>query len=132
MQEAEPSRPSLQLGHASLESGSLMCPTHETPHLCLRHKGSDLCLPCSLSLEVTCCSQQLGEDVLSLASPAFIPIYPWHVVEGTLRKLVNNQRKISQASVSPFPLLITLSLMNCIFLTYHFLCSCPLQSYSQF
>lgn len=73
-----------------------------------------------------------GKDVLSLASLAFIPIYPWHVVEGTLRKLVNNQRKMSQAFASPFPLLITLFLMNCIFLTYHFLCSCPLQSYSQF
>lgn len=58
MQETEPSRPSLQLGHASLESGSLISPTHETPHLCLRHKGSDLCLPCSLSLEVICCSQR--------------------------------------------------------------------------
>lgn len=42
--------------------------------------------------------------MLSLASPAFISIYHWHVVEGTLRILVNNQRKISQAFLSPFPL----------------------------
>lgn len=52
--------------------------------------GSVLCLPFSLSLEATCCSQQLGEDMLSLPSPAFIPIHPCHVVEGTLRILVNN------------------------------------------
>lgn len=53
-------------------------------------------------------------------------------VEGMLRGLVNNQRKMAQAFVSPFILLITLSLTSYILLTYHFLCSCPLQCYSQF
>lgn len=67
-----------------------------------------------------------------MVSPAFVPIQPWRVVEGMLRGVVNNQRKMAQAFGSPFILLITLSLTSYIFLTYHFLCSCPLQCYSQF
>lgn len=95
-------------------------------------EGSVLCTPFSPSLEVTCWSQQPAEDLLSLVSPAFVPIQPWRVVEGMLRGVVNNQRKMAQAFGSPFILLITLSLTSYIFLTYHFLCSCPLQCYSQF
>lgn len=74
---------------------------------------------------------QLGKGTLSLASPGFILIYPCHV-GGMLRVLVNNQRKMSQAFGSPFIFLITLFLMSYIFLTFNFLCSCPLRCYSQF
>lgn len=60
-----------------------------------------------------------------------LPLFP-STLGMLLRGLVNNQRKVSQDFGSPFILLITLCLMSYIFLTYRFLCSCPLRCYSQF
>lgn len=113
------------------EVASYLSPSHKTYSSCNRKKGSALCTPFRIFRSDPLMSVA-EQDLLSLASPALISTQPWHAVEGMLRGLVNNQRKMAQAFVSPFILLITLSLTSYILLPYHFLCSCPLQCYSQF